>query len=79
MQCSHFFVCKGVTNKDYQVQLCFLQLDCSSEFFRTYVGQKPEMPRAFFFLQCAGVLWGLVWWLFVGAGMCGLEVASDLL
>ena len=31
--------------------------------FSTSVGQKPE---SFFFLQC----WGVVGWLFVGAGMC---------
>ena len=32
-----------------------------------------------FFLQCAGVLWGLAWWLFVGAGMEGPFLPQDQL
>ena len=38
----------------------------------TYVGQKPEVLRSVFFLQC----WGVVGWLFVGAGMEGLFFAT---
>ena len=59
--CSHLFVCKGVkqqSSKCSSVSCDCCLLDCSSEFFCTYVGQKPEMPRSFFFLPCAGVLWG---------------------
>ena len=57
-------VCKGVnqqrSSKRSSVSCNCCVLDCSSEFFCTYVGQKPEAPRSFFFLQCAGVLWGQV-------------------
>ena len=61
--CSHLFVCKGVNQQRSSKSALFLATAvcwCSSKFFCTYVGQKPEVPRSFFFLQCAGVLWGLV-------------------
>ena len=62
--CSHLFVCMGVnqqrSSKCSSVSCNCCVLDCSSEFFCTYAGQKPEVPRSFFFLQRAGVLWGLV-------------------
>ena len=51
------------TNKEVASAALFLATAVgwrSSKFFCTYLGQKPEMPRSFFFLQCAGALWGPV-------------------
>ena len=59
------------TNKEVASAALFLASAvcwCSGKFFCTYVGQKPEVPRSFFFLQ-----WGVVGagGFFVGAGMEG--------
>jgi len=59
------------TNKEVASAALFLASAvcwCSGKFFCTYVGQKPEVPRSFFFLQ-----WGVVGVVgfFVGAGMEG--------
>ena len=73
--CSHLFVCKGVSqqrsSKCSSVSCNCCVLDCSSEFFCTYVGQKPEASRSV--LLFPSVCWGVVGagGFFVGAGMEG--------
>ena len=59
--CSHLFVCKGVSqrsSKRSSVSCNCCVLDCSSEFFCTYVGQKPEVSRSV--LLFPSVCWGVV-------------------
>ena len=71
--CSHLFVCKGVnqqrSSKCSSVSCNCCVLDCSSEFFCTYVGQSLKCLGLSFSFSVLGCCGG--WWLFVGAGMEG--------
>ena len=60
--CSHLFVCKGVSqqrsSKCSSVSCNCCVLDCPSEFFCAYVGQKPDVSRSV--LLFPSVCWGVV-------------------